>query len=87
MGASPLHPAQPRPQPCKARHHSGLAGVQMLQKQGGPLETNLVKAVAVSVARGMTHLHKRRPPLLHLDLKARPQCLPGRLGNCAGHGV
>ena len=47
------------------------ACLQMLQKQGGPLETNLVKAVAVSIARGMTHLHKRRPPLLHLDLKVR----------------
>ena len=80
MGASPLHPDQSRPQPCKARHHIGLAGVQMLQKQGGPLETNLVKAVAVSVARGMTHLHKRRPPLLHLDLKARPQVSAWKTG-------
>ena len=28
------------------------------------------RPVAVSVARGMSYLHSRHPPLLHLDLKS-----------------
>lgn len=37
---------------------------------GAPLDPRLQRSVAVSVARGMTYLHARRPPLLHLDLKS-----------------
>lgn len=41
-------------------------------RRGGnvPLEERLLRAVAVSVARGMVYLHTRSPPLLHLDLKS-----------------
>jgi hypothetical protein len=40
---------------------------KLLRKGGdAPLDDRLVRSVAVSVARGMAHLHSRCPPLLHL---------------------
>lgn len=39
-------------------------------KAGKPLEPARNHAVALSVARGMSYLHSRSPPILHLDLKS-----------------
>jgi len=39
-------------------------------KAGKPLEPVRNHAVALSVARGMSYLHSRSPPILHLDLKS-----------------
>lgn len=43
---------------------------QVLRKQNGPLESKIVRAVAVAVSRGMAYLHGRVPVMLHLDLKS-----------------
>ncbi|EFN51230.1 hypothetical protein CHLNCDRAFT_10735, partial [Chlorella variabilis] len=43
-----------------------------LLRRGGdrPLDPRMQRSVAVSVARGMSYLHTRSPPLMHLDLKS-----------------
>jgi serine/threonine protein kinase len=44
---------------------------KVLRKGGDvPLAPRLQKIVALSVAKGMGHLHSRKPPLLHMDLKS-----------------
>lgn len=37
---------------------------------GETLHPKIIRAVAVSVARGMAYLHTRSPPIMHLDLKS-----------------
>ncbi|KAK3239669.1 hypothetical protein CYMTET_50415 [Cymbomonas tetramitiformis] len=39
-------------------------------REGRPLDRARLRAVALSVARGMNYLHTRNPPILHLDLKS-----------------
>lgn len=39
-------------------------------KAGKPLEPARNHAIALAVARGMSYLHSRSPPILHLDLKS-----------------
>ena len=39
----------------------------------GPLDASKLLSIAISVARGMTYLHRREPPILHHDLKVNSQ--------------
>jgi hypothetical protein len=50
-------------------HRGSLFGL-LRRGRGSPAAPRLARSVAVSVARGMAHLHARSPPLLHLDLKS-----------------
>lgn len=50
----------------------------------GGLDPQRLKAVLLSVARGMNYLHARNPPILHLDLKSPNILVRDHLKACLG---